>query len=162
MRLPPSARCCLSGMPSSCSACQAHAGAQAGRKRQSSWKTRVRSEPTRSPCQAEQLWPASASASLSCSRRCTADLRRKDATTRGPLVHPGRARGQTPCGGEWAFGAVAPGTAISLVSWFSFSLLMSDLSQSFPKACKVLQWAFFTKTDRNKEQLIALFAEVEN
>lgn len=60
----PPPRCCLSGMPSSRSACQAHAGAQAGRKRQSFWKTRVWSEPTQRSCQAQQLWPASASASL--------------------------------------------------------------------------------------------------
>lgn len=101
-RMPSSARCCLSGMPSPRSACQAHAGAQAGRKRQSSWKTGVWSEPRRRLCQAEQLWPASASASLACTRRCMEDPGRKDATIRGPLVRPGRARGQTPCGGEWA------------------------------------------------------------
>lgn len=71
------------------------------RKRQSSWKTRARSEPTRCSCQAEQLWPASASASPPFTRRHTADLRGKDATIRGALVHPGRAVGQTPCGWEW-------------------------------------------------------------
>lgn len=94
--------------PVVCPGCQAHAqharphaGAQAGRKRQSAWKTRAWSEPTPCPCQAEQLWPASASASLPFTRRHTADLRGKDATIRGPLVHPGRVGGQTPCGGEW-------------------------------------------------------------
>lgn len=94
--------------PVVCPGCQAHAqharphaDAQAGRKRQSSWKTRAWSEPTRCSCQAEQLWPASASASLPFTRRHTADLRGKDATIRGAVVHPGRAGGQTPCGGEW-------------------------------------------------------------
>lgn len=33
--------------------------------------------------------------------RHTEDLRGKDATIRGPLVHPGRAGGQTPCDEEW-------------------------------------------------------------
>lgn len=54
-----------------CPRCQAHAqharprvGAQAGRKRQSSWNARACSPPTRRPCQVEQLWPASAGASL--------------------------------------------------------------------------------------------------
>lgn len=82
--------------PVVCPGCQAHAqharphaGAQAGRKRQSSWKSLLWSEPTPRWCQAEQLWPASARASLSYTRRHTADLRRKDATIRGPLVHPG-------------------------------------------------------------------------
>lgn len=93
--------------PVVCPGCQAHAqharphaGAQAGRKRQSSWKTRAWTEPTRCSCQAEQLWPASASASLPFTRRHTADLRGKDATIRGALVHPGRAGGQTPRGGR--------------------------------------------------------------
>ncbi|KAK5913538.1 hypothetical protein CgunFtcFv8_008061 [Champsocephalus gunnari] len=99
--------------PGVCPGCQAqarhartHAGAQAGRKRQSSWKSAVRSEPTRRSCQAEQLWPASASASLSS--LYPTDLRGKDATIRGPLVHPGRARGETPCGGSGRFVAATP------------------------------------------------------
>lgn len=94
--------------PVVCPGCQAHAqrarphaAAQAGRKRQSSWKTLAWSEPTWCSCQAEQLWPASASASLAFACRHTADLRGKDATIRGALVHPGWAVGQTPCGGEW-------------------------------------------------------------
>ncbi|KAL3053218.1 hypothetical protein OYC64_005705 [Pagothenia borchgrevinki] len=36
------------------------------------------------------------------------DLRGKDATIRGPLVHPGRAGGETPCGGSGRFVAATP------------------------------------------------------
>lgn len=98
--------------PVVCPGCQAHAQharpharAQAGRKRQSSWKTRVWSEPTRCSCQAEQLWPASASASLPFTHQHTADLRGKDATIRGLLVHPGLSWRTDPMwrgvGGLW-------------------------------------------------------------
>lgn len=76
--------------PVVCPGCQAHtqharphADAQAGRKRQSFWTTRARLAPTRSSCQAEQLWPASASASLPFTRRQTADLRGKGCDHQG-------------------------------------------------------------------------------
>lgn len=120
--------------PVVCPGCQAnaqharpHADAQAGRKRQSSWKTRRRSEPTPFSCQAEQLWAASASASLSSTPRHTAGLGRKDATIRGPPVHPGPDRGQSSRGGEWE--GLEPKTA-SCFGWLHpcLRLLYSKLT----------------------------------
>lgn len=126
--------------PVVCPGCQAHtqharphAGAQAGRKRQSSWKTRVWSEPTRCSCQAEQLWPTSANASLPFTRR-----------TSGERMQPSGDRWSIRAGLEdrshvaesGRFVAASPGTVSSLVSCFTFLLLMSNLSQSstaFPK-----------------------------
>lgn len=132
--MPPPAVVCP-GMPSSRSACQAHAGAQAGRKRQSFWKTLVWSEPTQRSCQAQQLWPASASASLVLAgTRQTSGERMQPSGDHQSIRAELKDRPHVVVSGR--FGADTPGTTIGLLSCFCFALLMSDFSPSIPTASK--------------------------